>query len=625
MKAFLQRDTDAVHLVGNRLERYIDNPPTMTAFLHDPPSSGRLIQCIQFGLDTVQAELQSYTRMDHVPLQMPNQDYDGKGLVLSWWARYDAMVDVLEKAVVIYGAWRHDINDWIRYTEALGINTYSLSLALHVDPGAQSIYADDLLQMAPLTLLTSTFLTQIANNRFFFSHPNNPLMPYASQIPVLLETASATKMAQMYCSDFDCTEGMRDIIYMVDYGSHPEVLHELTHFLTEQRRWMDKDDLSVAQQNSRLAADKYRYTISLPSECRKTKHTRLLCDMCSYYMTPIQFYLSQVDILDAYRHDLPYLLDLMPISNRRVIPLDFDRFNDQLSRTYRDVATFFGINDALLSYWLMKDWKTDINDLYVLFREDPELLRTTPPTSLMTAQDLATHTVDLNTWSLQSFWRRFFSIVKTHRTSWWERLLKIAVAYDMYAQKAPLSQINHNPLSLTMQCRNTKSIFDCISLLYSMFSKPDLASLFTAQQRRNMLVRTQLLYGRLEVYEDMAEKLREMTPSSLRSKIKRLFTSSSPVSPTNHSSASLQVPPLPTLVSDNEMLQGDDGRYQYEQSPIPIVNTRVFTVDDDGFIMDPIAPFPSTSPPPPPPPQQSTRPRPRLQQQKSFWRQFNKE
>ena len=264
-------------------------------------------------------------------------------------------------------------------------------------------------------------------------------------------------------------------------------------------------------------------------------------------------------------------------------------------------------------------------------------MRTTPPLSLLAAEDLATHTVDLTTWSLQSFWRRFFSVVKTHRTSWWERILKIAVAYDMYTQKTTISSIHHNPLSLTMQCQSTKSIFDCICLLHNILTKPEMDSLFTPQQRRNMLLKTQLLYGKLELYEEMAERLREATPSSLRSKIRRIFSSSSsPVSPTHHRSTSIQIPALPALVSDNEMLQGDDGRYQPYQTPIQM-DTRVFTVDDEGFIIDPVPPRPSMSPPQQARPSmstprpvivrddQSSRQRPRLQQQKSFWRQFHKE
>lgn len=598
LKQYLSTSTLALDIMEKKLINALPAiPPLVSAFEQTPTSTGHLISTFHNGLETIQNEVQAYMPSQFVPYRIEERQYSGRELVTAWWSKYDNLVQVFDGIIDGYTNWRTTMAEWVDYTTALGVNRQSLALALHQYDHHQSFYAEDLLERSPLTVITEILIRQIENNRFFYMHPSRAITPYAVEVPVLLETASPTKMAQLFCSEFSCTEAMLNVINVVDYSNYPDVLNELTHQLTEQRRWMDKDELTASQKNARLVSDTYRYTVSLPTACRKDAHARLLCDMCSYYMTPIQFYLSQMDILNDYRADLPYLLDLVPNALRK-LPLDFDGFNDYLSRIYRDVSPFFGIQDSLLSYWLIKDWKKDITDLYVLFREDQNLWISIPPKTLTEDNALAIHQVDLSAYSLQSFWRRFFQIIRKNRIGWWGKLLSIASVYDAYIDKSSVhSDHGSASSSLTTQCRTSDSIFDCICAIHERFIDPSLSDLFTEMQKRALLVKSQHLYGKLEIYTAMAEKLREATPLSFRSKFKKWISSSSSQSQSND--LNQQIPSLRPLSSDRKMLAND-----FE---------KVFTIDTDGNIINADRDDIATTPPK----------RPKLKTKKSLWRQFH--
>lgn len=610
MKLYLEKETLAIEVADEQLMRALPGtPPTIGAFIGHPTSTGHILRAFQRCADTIQAEIQGYIACPTVPFQMEERSYTRTEIIKTWWSSYDNLVLLLDTAIDNYALWRTTLAEWVDYTTALGISRQTLALALqegYDDKIEGSVYADDVLERAPLTQITEIFLSQIENNRFLHLSPTRSVMPYAMEIPVILETASPTKMALLYCMEFPCTEAMQNVINVVDYSSYPSVLHELTHHMTHQRRWMDSNELSATESNSRLVSDKYRYTMSLPTACRVDAHARALCDMCSYYMTPIQFYLSQMDILHDYRDDLPYLLDLLPM-NRRSIPLDFDQFNDLLSRVYRDVSPFFNKQDSLLAFWLIKDWKKDINDLYVLFREDKDLWKSNPPRTLLDDQTLAAHQIDLESYPLQAYWRRFFQIIRSNRADWWSSLLRVASAYDMYTQKSPVSQLVYNPLALTMQCRNSRSIFDCIFLLHQRFTDPAITALFPEKLQRALLVRSFSLSGKLEVFETMAARLREEIPTSLKSRFKKFFhhSKSSSEDPVLHS------PQLPTLLSDNELLHSSNKAYVNTEDEF----NRVFTVDAQGNMLNAAAESLQNDP--------QTRVRPRLKPKKSLWRQLH--
>ena len=605
MKLYLQEATLAIDVAdGDFMRALPSTPPTIGSFQKHTTSTGHVLRAFHKCLDTIQAEIQGYIVITAISYRMEERPYTRREIISAWWSSYDNVVLMLDTAIHHYALWRTTLAEWVDYTTALGISRETLAIALHQDFD-RSIYADDILETAPLTQLTEIFLSQIEYNRFFHLSPTRSVMPYAIEIPVILETASPTKMAQLYCKEFSCTEAMQNVINVVDYSTYPNVLHELTHHLTEERRWMDKNELSVTEQNSRLVSDTYRYTMSLPAACRVDAHARLLCDMCGYYMTPIQFYLSQMDILHDYRNDLPYLLDLLPIQSRSIF-LDFDRFNDLLSGVYRDVSPFFGIQDSLLSFWLMKEWKKAINDLYVLFREDKNLWKSTPPKTLTNDHTLAAHQVDLEAYPLQAYWRRFFQIIKSNRANWWASLLQVASAYDMYTQKTPSTQHLYNPLALTMQCRNSKSIFDCITLLHQRFTDPDITALFNEQLQRALLVRSNHLHGRLDVYEAMAARLKDETHISFKSRFKKWIH---PGSPTNDP---LLLPPqLPTLLSDNELLHSNSRPYPIRDEEF----NRIFTVDAQGNMLNAAGPSRNDA--------QEPRVAPRLKTKKSLWRQLH--
>lgn len=349
-------------------------------------------------------------------------------LLKRWWSAYPALIQAAHELYNTYHKWSEDLTVWRTYLQEFDDVNQTTFSEQSSSPTSLIEKTDALLDMMRDSPYFDydQYVTQIGNAPFFVS------------VPKVLATGCPAKTIRLFCLEHNCDQftTLRNQLFTIDYVTHPELMRNLAHIITEEDRWNEiKETAGAQEQRDTFLIDQYQYATELPPACLQSDVSLKFCDICGIYQPTIYFFISQSMILDLYKDDLPYLWDMEA-------PTDFDvaEFNSHLIKLYNSVRLFFGLSqDVYLSYWIMKDWSYDVTELYQLFRGYNEIWQIRPPTGLINNNNLVNVALDLTVHGLQFFWARVLRLFRDYRDIWWVRILEIARKYDDWLVSQHLS------------------------------------------------------------------------------------------------------------------------------------------------------------------------------------------